>query len=480
MKKIVALFLVLTLVLGLCACGATAEGGTTAAITEAPAAATLKVGYGKIDITPTDSVPLSGYGNSSQRMSTGVLDYLYATCIYAEDAQGNAVLIMAMDLSNMYDPLPVYREKVAKKVGLPLENVMFCCSHTHSAPDLRLGQVSSQSKYNNELLSKLEKVAQEAVADATAVTGMFTSSIETESLNFIRRYVMLDGSYAGDNYGDHSIGYAGHESDPDTTLQLLKFTRESGKDVILTNFQTHPHLTGGAKLYDVSSDTVGVYRAEIESRLDCNALYFSGSSGNVNPDSRIKEENVYKDHRSHGKKMADYAVEAAASFTELELGDVRVAGIVYTGTVYHTEDDLVGYAMEIEARKEQGMSNSEAMEGYKQYGITSVYHASSIISKSKLPATMNVELFGLSIGNFGMVFAPFELYSELGVMIKDGSEFGATFVCCYANQLYSYMPTQLGFDHGGYGPGQCKFVPGTGEELVNEYLQILDTLHNAQ
>ena len=34
--------------------------------------------------------------------------------------------------------------------------------------------------------------------------------------------------------------------------------------------------------------------------------------------------------------------------------------------------------------------------------------------------------------------------------------------------------------HGGYGPGQCKFVPGTGEELVSEYLQILDTLHTAQ
>ena len=479
MNKIIALFLALTLMIGLCACGASNEGGSAVA-TEAPADATLKVGYAKTDITPADSVPLAGYGNSAQRMSTGVLDYLYATCIYVADAQGNAVLIMAMDLPNMYDPLPSYREKVAKKVGLPLENVMFCCSHTHSAPDIKLGEISSQSKYNSELLNKLEKTAQAAIDDATAVTGMFTTSIETESLNFIRRYVMLDGSFAGDNYGDHSIGYAGHESDPDTELQLLKFTRESGKDVILTNFQTHPHLTGGAKLYDISSDTVGVYRAEIESRLNCNALYFSGSSGNVNPDSRIKEENVYKDHRSHGKKMADYAVEAAASFTELELGDVRVTATVYTGTVNHSQDDLVTYAQEIETRKDQGMTNSEAMDGYKQYGITSVYHASSIISKSGLPQTLDVELFGLSIGDFGMVFAPFELYSELGEMIKDGSEFGATFVCCYANDLYSYMPTQLGFDNGGYGPGQCKFVPGTGEELVDEYLQILNTLYTAQ
>ena len=39
------------------------------------------VGYARTDITPSESVPLAGYGNTMQRLSQGVLDPLYATCI---------------------------------------------------------------------------------------------------------------------------------------------------------------------------------------------------------------------------------------------------------------------------------------------------------------------------------------------------------------------------------------------------------------
>ena len=37
------------------------------------------------------SVPLAGYGNTSQRMSTTLLDYLYATCIAITDGDGNII-----------------------------------------------------------------------------------------------------------------------------------------------------------------------------------------------------------------------------------------------------------------------------------------------------------------------------------------------------------------------------------------------------
>jgi hypothetical protein len=55
-----------------------------------------------------------------------------------------------------------------------------------------------------------------------------------------------------------------------------------------------------------------------------------------------------------------------------------------------------------------------------------------------------------------------------------------TFVCCYANRIFSYMPTQLGFDHGGYGPNQCRFMPGTGEILVEEFGTMLNSLHDTK
>ena len=90
---------------------------------------------------------------------------------------------------------------------------------------------------------------------------------------------------------------------------------------------------------------------------------------------------------------------------------------------------------------------------------------------------MDVPLYAVAIGDFAMTFAPFELFAELGVQIKEDSPFEATFVCCYANQAFSYMPTALAFSHGGYGPYKSNFVAGTGEILVSEYITMLKSLH---
>ena len=84
-----------------------------------------------------------------------------------------------------------------------------------------------------------------------------------------------------------------------------------------------------------------------------------------------------------------------------------------------------------------------------------------------------------SIGGFSACYAPFELFAELGIQIKDGSPFDATFVCCYSNYIFSYMPTQLAFDHGGYGAYKCNFEPGTGEIIADTFISQLNTLHQS-
>ena len=60
----------------------------------------LQVGYAKYDITPLESVPLAGYGNTSTRMSQNILSHLYSTCIAFSDAEGSTVLMFHNDLIN--------------------------------------------------------------------------------------------------------------------------------------------------------------------------------------------------------------------------------------------------------------------------------------------------------------------------------------------------------------------------------------------
>ena len=79
---------------------------------------------------------------------------------------------------------------------------------------------------------------------------------------------------------------------------------------------------------------------------------------------------------------------------------------------------------------------------------------------------------------FSACYAPFELFAELGMQIKDGSPFEATFVCCYSNNIFSYMPTQLAFDHGGYEVDITNFAPGTAERAADEFVNMLTEQYN--
>ena len=237
LKKLLSLVLALAFLFALCACG----GSETAAPTTA--APLLQAGFSQVNITPSEPVAMTADGDAEGNLNTGVKDYLYAICVYFVDENGTEIYLIALDQCNMYPPLPEYRLTLAKKLGISEEQLMFSATHTHSAVALRATQVPSVVKYIEQLKKDLEQVALQAKADAKPVTGMYHSATQTEGLNFVRRYIMNDGSYAGDNYGSSASGYAAHESDGDRQLQLVKFTRDGGKDIILTNFQTHPHRT---------------------------------------------------------------------------------------------------------------------------------------------------------------------------------------------------------------------------------------------
>jgi len=475
MKKFLTSVLSLLLGCSLAACGGGAPAPSTTETTAPPPI--LQAGYSRVDITPFDPVPLTADG---EVMHTGLLDYLYATCLYLADVNGTELYLIALDQCNMYPPLPAFRLELAELLGVPEEQVMFSASHTHSAVKLRATNVPSVVRYISSLKQNLEKAARQAKEDARTVTGMYTASIQTEGLNFVRRYIMTDGSYAGDNYGDHSLGYAGHESEGDKQLQLLKFTRSSGKDIILTNFQTHPHRTA----YDtdentcISSDIVGAYRDSLEQQLGCLAMYYTGASGNVNPTSHIPEENIHKNHRTHGKAMADYAVEAAAGFAPVELGPIRINKTVYVGQCYHSEDYKLEQAEIVAERFNAGMKKAECLKGYEDLFVHP-RHALAIVARASNPETLEVPLYAFSVGGFAACYAPFEMFAELGVQLKAASPFAATFVCCLSNNIFSYLPTKEAFAIGGYGPYKCNFEPGTGEKLVETFTQMLTGLQES-
>ena len=201
----------------------------------------FSVGYARVDITPEESVPLAGYGNNMQRLSQGVLDPLYATCIAITDDAGSTLLVYTVDLISATDLyyLPA-RDAISSTCNVPTEHIIISAIHTHSAPDLNQTTYPPIIRYQQQLIEKLTVAAIAALQDRKPAT-ILAGHTYNQGMNFVRHYILENDTYAGDNFGDfNSAPIRDHVSDADRQIQMVKFCREDSKDILMVNWQAHP------------------------------------------------------------------------------------------------------------------------------------------------------------------------------------------------------------------------------------------------
>ena len=436
----------------------------------------VSVGFSRIDITPTESVPLSGFGNTSRRMSGPVLSQLYATCLAFSDGE-KTILLFTLDFAGFDDKCDeVLRPAISQATSVPMEQIHLSCSHCHSSPDMSNLSVPSIPRYNKQLEARLVLAAVEAMQDL-AYARIYVSSVETEGLNFVRNYVRQDGSYCGSNFGNLSDSpIVDHESEADRELQLVYFLREGKANVILANFQGHPHRLAGGKDPTVTADIVGFFRDELERRTGCLVAYATGGSGNENSVSRLKEEMAAKQPYDHGKILADYAVSAFRHFKEVSNVGVDAVTLELELPLNHTQDHLVPEAEKIQALWLEHNDTRLCAQAGAPFGINSPYHAGAIIRKSKQGKHFRVSIHALRVGDVGIAVVPYEMYDANGLQVKKGSPFALTVIATCSNTAKGYVPSALGWEHGGYSCDTTRFCPGSGEELAEHYINLLHKL----
>lgn len=480
MKKITALFLALTVILSMAACSRGAEDKlveTDATAVQSTALDTFSVGFGRADITPAYSVPLGGYGNTSQRMSQGFYDLQYTTCTAFTDEDGETILLFHNDSIRTSDGIVnTCRPAISAATGVPEDHIMISATHNHSSPDSTSSEVSIK-QWLADLAVAMTDAAVEAMADRKPAQ-MYIASTTVEGVGFTRHYIMDDGSYCGDNFVGTGTVEVGHANEADRTLQLIKFVREGGKDIVLANFQSHPHTGGSAKNYNITSDIVGAFRDMMEEETDCLFTYFTGASGNINAKSRIAEENAASDYIGQGQILAQTAIDAASTYTQVQTGKVQLISTTYEADVDHTDDDKIDGARIIQALWNETNDNSRCTKEGAQYGIKSPYHANAIVTKFSMGQTYTInEINTFAIGDVAFITAPYEMFHQSGSYIRENSPFSMTFIVTCANGHNSYIPTLDTYDYYSYECCLCRFKPGTAEILADKYVELLNTLH---
>ncbi len=444
-----------------------------------------QVGYSRVDITPEESVPLAGFGNTSARMSKCVRDPLYASCFAITDEAGTTVLLMSLDLQRAdYWTAGMAREKIEALSGIPQDRIIVCGTHTHAGPDLFNEKEPSIARYKELLEEKLPLCAQQALADRKEAE-IFIGQAEAEGMNFVKHYwgihkVTGERIPVGDNVNDDLYSkLLEHITQSDPTIHVVKFVREGCRDLVLANFRAHGLLCSGTKLYNVSADWMGGLREEFEKKSDGLLTYFQGASGNQNPHSRIPGEEITRDCMAYGKLLADKVLEALAGATPLKPEPIKTKQVMFEGRINHPTPEKMEQAKKINAFYRSTGDRKAAMDMAREHGFSSYYHTHSVEMMENEPETDFLELNAVTMGELAFVSAPCELFDTLSVYVEDHAPVQKVITLGYANGIVGYMPSKEAFQYRCYEADCCFFAPGTGEQVRDCFLDMLNELKNA-
>ena len=471
MKKWIAILLLITMVLGLMACG---NGDTDGTSSER----FLKVGYGKACITPTEPVEMRG------GKSTGTVDDLYAITVALQDEEGNTYIHIVGDL--LYGSKDSFcaeiRFAAQAQLGISPEFITVGGTHTHSSVTYPSNDPANKRWCQNVFIPQVVASIQQAINDLSPAE-MYIGRTQTDRLNFVRRYWLTDGTLYEGFTGKHDDEIVSHETDPDEEIQLVKFVREGKEDVLMVNWQSHAtRLTSDGAQY--SSDYVGTLRNSVESKLGVKCVFYQGAAGNLVSTSRIEGETAVTGSgwvatQKLGNAVADYVVDACESdiFVKVNPGVIHMKRINVYGEVRKYDYEMVQSAKKVVEYAETTSDNYEVAAYAAQFGIETIYHAKAIIRTNSMDDTLPYELNAISIGDVAFVTLPMEFFDTSGRQIKDGSPFEMTVLLGYTCTSGGYIADEVAYSHGGYESYNTNYVSGTAEIAVGHYLDTLKELY---
>lgn len=433
----------------------------------------LQVGYAKVDITPDYVIGLGGYSNSETRKSEGVAMPIYTTCIALRDGD-ETILLFTIDKCGIPRIVcQLIREGVCPATGIPEEKVFIGATHSHSAPDFTRDEPGQ--RYKQEFVAAAVKAAQEALADLTPATIEATTT-HVPNRAFVRHYITADGTYAGSNFGTISKENPAIASilEADDTMVLVKFVREGQKDILMVNWGAHCDWSKNIGFHLIAPSFAGPLRNKLEALTDCHVAYFTAASGNVGGGSRVKaiSETLPKTWIEYGEDLANAAFAALPNLQDVKGEGIQTCQRIVDVDVDHSWDPMIEQANEVfDLWKTVGKEEGDALG--KTYNFTSSYQARAIRTRYNMGKTTEMELNAIRVGGLGITTGTYEMFSESGKAVREGSPFDFTFL---VTGNATYVSSTTAYDYRCYEADTGLYARGTAEKLVAEYIEMLNEI----
>lgn len=447
--------------------------------------AATRAGAAAMDITPQEW-PVRLIGNFGITMSQSAHDPLHVRAIVIEEANVRLAIALIDSCYVKREVMDRAKQLASKQTGIPVNRMLISATHTHSAPPSLTNKPDSiESRYVDRIVNQ----AAAAIATANqrlqpAVIGYSVRMVPEELNN--RRWFMREGSIPPSPYGDTTdkarmnppagskdLVFPAGTVDPGFSVVSIRST--AGKPIaILANYSLH--YVGGIGGNQVSADYFGEFSRLVAEKLapgDPNfvAMITNGTSGDVNNTSFVQPRpraEPFQRIREVATKMADHAVEMSAAINHQNVAPVRVAQ----------------RELRLKFRKptpEQLAFSKAALQepDIKKLPSRAKDYAERAIALNNGPEFADLILQAVRIGPIGIAAIPCEVFTEIGLTIKELSPFRQTFTIELANGHYGYLPTPRHYALGGYETwlGTNNLEPDSAPRITKTILSLLDEVN---
>jgi putative membrane-bound dehydrogenase-like protein len=436
-----------------------ATAGATAA--DAPRQ-TLNVGVARIDITPTEAVPLSGFYRRNQPISE-VKQKLWAKALAFDDANGKPAVIVTVDVLGVPDRFRAdVIARLPEGIGLDASQLTISASHTHTAPQIRgvAKYIDADYDAHEAIITRYADGLLDHVADAVkaALANRQPSHVDwTEGrVSFGVNRRMLDGNGKWRGFGKNPDGPVDH------ALPMLRVADTDGKArAVYVNYACHCTTLMQAEY--VHGDWAGDAQVAIEKAVPgAVGLVSIGCGADVGPNNHGKGNLAAA--KANGDLIgAEVARLVAKPMTPLNRPPALAE------TVINIPYDPLPSAAEW-----RGLATGKGARGAHARDVLKLIDAGGTVEGS-FPYPIQSWAFG---DDLAMVFLPGEVVIDYAVRLKTELDGKRLWVSSYSNGSPGYIPSKRLYAEGGYEVDSSRYFYGqpsrlsiTTEDLIIDWVK---------
>ncbi len=435
----------------------------------------LKIGVSKIRITPPLGIIMGGHPGIKR--AQGILDDLYARAMAIDNNIEKVVFINADLLFVDNTSVSKIRKIITSKIDIKSNNIFISSTHTHSGPlTTNLFSYSKETDYVNEVEKLIANVALMALNTMHPAEIGF-SKTKFPGYSFNSRIIMR-GNRVETHPWRWSKDILTFEGPVDDDL-LVIVARDINNRImgILVNYANHPQVMERDNTL-LSADFPGWMEKRILERAnenpnlycsDINVMYINGASGNICPVNSCSSENIEVGAewaKKMGYALADKIINILNSVKFYSDANVRVISNTVSLPIREISQEKIEQAKHFlenppEVKNVLKLSNYGieppnsdciSLEEYLKTDEWKKQEYVEVLALWELKRKCqkdDVELVVVGINDNAIIMAPFELFAEFALDIKEKFLFETIMIGELTNGYAGYLPTKLAFARPG-------------------------------